>query len=101
MGRYIRIHRINSINDFYYYEAEVPDSPEIEVFYLKIDYAKKNVVFSNTIDFSDKIFCFNFNNDHDLTHLTWLPHTIAARVLYKVKTAIDKNDFSEYISYQS
>ena len=101
MGRYVEIKKIEATPTEYYYSVMSPDYPHVPMFYIGINPIEKSIRLYK--DLADKqLECEILIDQYEASQLpSWIPSFLAYATLKKVRQAIEDNQFSDYISFQS
>ncbi len=101
MGRYVEIKKIDATTTEYYYSVMSPDYPHVPMFYIGINPTETRVrLYKNLVN--KQLECEILIDQYEASQLpSWIPSFLAYTTLKKVREAIEENQFSDYISFQS
>jgi hypothetical protein len=101
MGQYVEIKKIREISGDYYYSVTSPDYPHVPMFYIGINPTEKRVrLYKDLIN--KQLECEILVEQYESDQLpVWIPGFLLYATLKKVRQAIEDDQFSDYISFQS
>ena len=101
MGRYVEIKKIEATPTEYYYSVVSHDYPHVPIFYIGINPTEKRVrLYKDLVE--KQLECEILIDQYEANQLpAWIPSFLVYATLKKVRQAIEGNQFSDYISFQS
>lgn len=100
MGVYIKIEKILDKEKIYYYRVSKNDWGDQE-FYISINPAQKLIAFYSSANFVNPIKTIDFTNPNSSVEISSIRPEIVWRVLVQAYKAMEKNEFPQYLSWQS
>lgn len=102
MAIYIKIERIKTLENKYYYEVSTTNFGNLEPFFIAIDSATNLMYVSKSREFQKAECVINLTSIETMSatdNCTWLPSGLLVRVVKKVYEALQTKEFGKYIDY--
>src|SRR5579862_6338454 len=102
MARYIEIKKIGTAQNTYYYQVTSPDFPNVDLFYIGLNANNQSIYFFKNKNFEiPNVTIILSDQNKKIEAIDWLPSFLFYGTLVKAKEALQSNNFSDYISFQS